>query len=479
MVGALTNDDEEETVLTGTAASDVDPQDAGTVDSLLTKYSVYASPKQAREAATKPYDDYAARLAAARNKGGSKMEQISQMLIAYGQPSHSKGAALAAAASAGMDWRMRQRELEQKYALADAEIGLKRDLAGQDSELRYGLQVLKNQKGVGGGKPLKTETIKDDFGRMVTVITYPDHTEYRRTGDNKVWRMDGLPSREGVNGEGAAAAAPGASPAAAAPAAAGSAPGMDVRHARGTGDELAKRFPNAGFQAGDTAIYEFDTVSGEAKKVSASAVLEGEEAWRKSGFAWKRGQFDKDGVFQPTDKEKDRLPSQEELQSSLETVLSTVGTAERQINEMRELKKLVGSATTGLLGSVMKFVPGSAAHDMKNKLVTAAGNIAISRLQEMRAQSVNGSSGLGALTAPELELLKNSIASLEQSNDGPTLIANFDKVINVYEGIIRKMDAGGARDYQLLQQLKAVRGGASTGKPAGLKADPLKLFGDD
>jgi hypothetical protein len=84
------------------------------------------------------------------------------------------------------------------------------------------------------------------------------------------------------------------------------------------------------------------------------------------------------------------------------------------------------------------FVPGAV--DIKNTLNLIQGNMAIDKLQEMRdnAPGASGASGLGQLTAPELYMLKNLAANLEQSNS-PEL---FNKNLDAFEAEFNRVVYG-------------------------------------
>lgn len=102
--------------------------------------------------------------ARAANKG-SKWDQISQMLIAYGQPSHSKGEALAAAAQAGLNYRMDQKALKEKYGLEDAQLRYTQDIDLGDLEAKYDIASMK-QKGAGSTMSVKKAELDPTSGNF-------------------------------------------------------------------------------------------------------------------------------------------------------------------------------------------------------------------------------------------------------------------------------------------------------------------------
>jgi hypothetical protein len=69
------------------------------------------------------------------------------------------------------------------------------------------------------------------------------------------------------------------------------------------------------------------------------------------------------------------------------------------------------------------------AKDANETLKTLAGQIALSTMANLKTLSSAGATGFGALTAPELKLLQNSIATLQQENISNAQIASSVKVI--------------------------------------------------
>lgn len=91
--------------------------------------------------------------------------------------------------------------------------------------------------------------------------------------------------------------------------------------------------------------------------------------------------------------------------------------------------------TTGLVGNVLANVGGTASNDVRGLLQGIRSEIAFGRLQAMREASPTGGA-LGAVTAPELELLQNSLGSLEQSQTEAQFRQNLARVEALYNEII-------------------------------------------
>lgn len=88
--------------------------------------------------------------------------------------------------------------------------------------------------------------------------------------------------------------------------------------------------------------------------------------------------------------------------------------ASRTVAAADDLIDEVGGFTTGLGGSLMSNIPGTAAKDFAAKLQTLKSNIAFGELTEMRAASKTGGA-LGAVSERELGLLESSLGALDQA----------------------------------------------------------------
>lgn len=106
--------------------------------------------------------------------------------------------------------------------------------------------------------------------------------------------------------------------------------------------------------------------------------------------------------------------------------------------------------TTGLLGQVSSLFPGTPANDLKELITTVEASIGFGRLEEMRAQSSTGASGLGSLSKNELDQLNASIASLKISQSKPQFTRNLQKVRGHYVNFILAVNAERAAYNQMI-----------------------------
>jgi len=86
---------------------------------------------------------------------------------------------------------------------------------------------------------------------------------------------------------------------------------------------------------------------------------------------------------------------------------------------------------TGLSGLIMANIPGSAAGDVLANIKTIEGAIGFDRLQAMRDASPTGGA-LGQVSTFEMELLKSSLANLNQSQSREQFVQNLAQVRDVY-----------------------------------------------
>lgn len=86
---------------------------------------------------------------------------------------------------------------------------------------------------------------------------------------------------------------------------------------------------------------------------------------------------------------------------------------------------------TGMVGTALKSVPGTPQNNARALISTIEANLAFGKLQKMREASPTGGA-LGAVTAPELNLLKSALANLDQSQSDDQFRANAKRVRDTY-----------------------------------------------
>lgn len=113
----------------------------------------------------------------------------------------------------------------------------------------------------------------------------------------------------------------------------------------------------------------------------------------------------------------------------------------RVIAAARDAKALSNEwFATGFGADTAKGYGGTTAADVKALLNTIGSNTAFDRLQRMREDSPTGGA-LGAVSEIELQLLRDSIASLDQSQSDAQFQSNMDKIIEAYQGVLGRIEA--------------------------------------
>ncbi|GMM93124.1 hypothetical protein [Qipengyuania sp. MTN3-11] len=157
-----------------------------------------------------------------------------------------------------------------------------------------------------------------------------------------------------------------------------------------------------------------------------------------------------------TQREKaDKLTAEQEERARLQAaqasgVSDALATMRRVIGAARDAKTMAASGagigsyegTQGFRDSSVWSILGanSASNDMQALLNTIGSNTAFDRLQKMREESPTGGA-LGAVSEVELRLLRDSIASLSQTQSDAQFRSNMDKIIEAYTRIAGKLQS--------------------------------------
>lgn len=123
----------------------------------------------------------------------------------------------------------------------------------------------------------------------------------------------------------------------------------------------------------------------------------------------------------------------EQAAQGADVVLTAIGDVKAKVTDG-------GLPTTGFIGGLLSNVGGTDAGDIASSLETITGAIAIDRLMAMKAASPTGGA-LGAVTAPELEMLKASLGALQQKQSEEQFLTNLKRVEEQYLRIRAKAPA--------------------------------------
>lgn len=117
-----------------------------------------------------------------------------------------------------------------------------------------------------------------------------------------------------------------------------------------------------------------------------------------------------------------------------------------------------------------EFYAGIDLREAKKALDTIRNNVAVDELLKMKQSSSTGASGMGSLTAPELELLRGSRGILETSRDPEELVSMLENIVAGYTKIQELATSDATIAQQRMEQrrqqygpeLKAPRAPATT-----------------
>ncbi len=118
----------------------------------------------------------------------------------------------------------------------------------------------------------------------------------------------------------------------------------------------------------------------------------------------------------------------------------------QDIDRALQLSRNVGGTlpAVGPVGTALKAVPGTAAHDLQEIVVGLRANTGFAELNKMRQQSPTGGA-LGPVSDTENKLLQSTLGSLEQSQTQAQFELNLKRLHNVYMDVVHgtpeKLDA--------------------------------------
>jgi len=115
-------------------------------------------------------------------------------------------------------------------------------------------------------------------------------------------------------------------------------------------------------------------------------------------------------------------------------------------DQIAALKTDAANTQPGFWTALVSNIPGTASANLVAQIDTIISKIGFDRLLQMMGSSPNGSSGLGALNATELEGLRNSLANLKKSQSGPQFQSNLEIVQKYYDRVITSLEAD-KRDF--------------------------------
>lgn len=131
--------------------------------------------------------------------------------------------------------------------------------------------------------------------------------------------------------------------------------------------------------------------------------------------------------------------------SAEEALLSTIGKMDEVYADSRDNG---GLGETGFLGNMLSNLQGTAAYDLSKDINTIQSNVAFDRLQRMRDMSPTGGA-LGQVAIRELEMLKNSVGSIDQGQSQESFEKNIKQARQRYLETLKQVNPAAANAMQI------------------------------
>lgn len=144
----------------------------------------------------------------------------------------------------------------------------------------------------------------------------------------------------------------------------------------------------------------------------------------------------------------DKTGTQSPQQSAAAKALSD----DEVLKAIEQARSQVSGWSTGLAGQALGRFGGTDARALAAPLSTIASRLTLDKLQELKNASSTGASGLGSLTEKEGALLRDSVAGLDQYQDGDALMRALDAVETHYRNMRALADGKDFRNPDVQQQ---------------------------
>lgn len=128
--------------------------------------------------------------------------------------------------------------------------------------------------------------------------------------------------------------------------------------------------------------------------------------------------------------------AQEDAAYQLSNVIEKIGKLRADV---KDNSWFPGLGETGWLGARLGSIEGTPAYSLRKDLGTVDATQVLQAMTRLKELSPTGSTGFGALSAPELELLKSSVARLDPNMDQETFLANLDQAEKVYKDMLARI----------------------------------------
>lgn len=173
--------------------------------------------------------------------------------------------------------------------------------------------------------------------------------------------------------------------------------------------------------------------------------------------------------------EEERQEAAQQREAGIrDTVFSMQGVIDAA-KKARDLSR-TGLFATGFGASAAREWGGTTAADVAALLKTIGANTAFDRLQKMRDESKTGGA-LGQVSEIELQLLRDSIASIDQSQSDEQFQANMDRVVESYQRVIDRLEGKTTEPRGMPDEGGATTRGAERGDAVDVAPEGQVLLG--
>jgi len=111
------------------------------------------------------------------------------------------------------------------------------------------------------------------------------------------------------------------------------------------------------------------------------------------------------------------------------------GNSRYALNDMKDLSASARGPVFGAPGLIASSIPGTNAFAVAQAINTVQSSISFNRLNEMRQSSKTGGA-LGSVSEPELKMLRDSVASLNQGLSENQFFKNWDRVMANFTKVV-------------------------------------------
>lgn len=143
------------------------------------------------------------------------------------------------------------------------------------------------------------------------------------------------------------------------------------------------------------------------------------------------------------DIKKTRDLERPKIELGLASARDALESTNKKIDEM--LPK-INSTTAGAAGTVLGFMPGTDAKDLKSNIRTLQARSAVDKLQEVRQASPTGGA-FGNVSDKDMDLLQTIVANLENSQSPEQLAKNLNEFKTEYGKVYSRLTQGYKNTY--------------------------------